>query len=311
LFSQLLGTLSTTLGGLVTTLTGLLGQAFTLPPDCALTSPTAITQPISLENGAVVIDPQNGSITLDVQKLLQTLGLNINDLPANTDLLKYVLNYLTSPQGLAKGLEDVINSLTGLLTDQFDACSTALTNLPGIGALLTQLVSALTDGQTQLEGVINSLVDALANAGGPNPLAPIGTVLAQLIDIGVNVQPQRTSGDFSTNLDTLPKQGMTPPPVPYQHTVRAIEVQLLSGGVTVALANSAAGPSSPAGPVPSSSTPPPSSSVPPTNVPTGIPAGEGTHGGSPVLPIVLLALGLMFAGGGVLAYRMRGTLNQH
>jgi hypothetical protein len=46
-------------------------------------------------------------------------------------------------------------------------------------------------------------------------------------------------------------------------------------------------------------------------VPTGVPAGAGTHAGSPTLPIVLLALGLMFAGGGVLAYRMRGTLNQH
>jgi hypothetical protein len=30
-----------------------------------------------------------------------------------------------------------------------------------------------------------------------------------------------------------------------------------------------------------------------------------------VLPIVLLAMGLMFAAGGVAAYRMRGTLNQH
>jgi len=37
----------------------------------------------------------------------------------------------------------------------------------------------------------------------------------------------------------------------------------------------------------------------------------GTHGGSPALPLTLLALGVMFAAGGVVAYRMRGTLNQH
>jgi hypothetical protein len=30
-----------------------------------------------------------------------------------------------------------------------------------------------------------------------------------------------------------------------------------------------------------------------------------------VLPLVLLLFGLMFAGGGVVAYRMRTSLNQH
>jgi hypothetical protein len=30
-----------------------------------------------------------------------------------------------------------------------------------------------------------------------------------------------------------------------------------------------------------------------------------------VLPAVLLALGLLFAAGGVASYRMRGTLNKH
>jgi hypothetical protein len=51
--------------------------------------------------------------------------------------------------------------------------------------------------------------------------------------------------------------------------------------------------------------------VAPTALPTGVPAGAGTHGGSPVLPLTLLLLGLVFAGGGVAAYRMRGSLNQH
>jgi hypothetical protein len=46
-------------------------------------------------------------------------------------------------------------------------------------------------------------------------------------------------------------------------------------------------------------------------VPTGVPAGAGTQGGSPVLPLTLLLLGLMFAGGGAVAYRYRGRLNQH
>jgi hypothetical protein len=143
-------------------------------------------------------------------------------------------------------------------------------------------------------------------------LAPLADVLRKLIDIGVNVQPQVSSGDFNSNLGPLPKQGMTPPPVPYEHTVRAIEVQVLpdNNGITLALANSAAGPSNPAVAPPSSSVAGSSSAVP-SEVPTGVPAGMGTRAGSPVLPIVLLALGLMFAGGGVFAYRARGTLNRH
>ena len=103
-------------------------------------------------------------------------------------------------------------------------------------------------------------------------------------------------------------EGMTPPPVPYQHTVRAIEVDALGGAITVGLANSAAGPSNPEI---TPATSPPATSAPATNLPTGVPAGMGTHGGSPALPLTLLALGVMFAAGGVVAYRMRGTLNQH
>jgi hypothetical protein len=36
-----------------------------------------------------------------------------------------------------------------------------------------------------------------------------------------------------------------------------------------------------------------------------------THGGSPVLPITLLSLALVFAAGGAAAYRFRGRLNSH
>jgi hypothetical protein len=306
LIGGLLQTLSSTLGGLVTQLTnavgGLPGGATALQ-SCALTSPTAITQPISLEGGAVVINPTDGSITIDVEKLLKQLNLDIDALPANTDLLAKVLNYLASPSGLAAGIEGVINGLTGTLTTQFNNCKAAITAIPAIGPILTTLIDALVQGQTTLENTINQIVSGLANAGGPNPLAPIGTLLAQLIDIGVNVQPQVSTGDFTTKLNALPKQNMTPPPVPYEHTVRALEVQLLGGAINLALANSAAGPSNPAGP-PSSSTPP-VSTVAPTQIPTGVPAGQATHGG-PVAPIVLLIVGLALAAAGSLAWRVRG-----
>jgi hypothetical protein len=316
--TQLTTTLTTTLNGVLGQLTtavgGITGGSAALDT-CVLTSPTVIAQPITLAGGGVVIDPSNASLTIDVEALLKSLKLDLNDLPANTDLLAKVIDYLTSPDGLAAGLESVIGSVTGLLTSQFTGCKALVNSIPILGPVLTTLVGDLTAGQQQVTALVNGVVDDLANAaGGSSPLAPIGTLLGKLLAVGVNVQPQVNSGDFKTNLDALPKQGMTAPPVPYAHTVRALEVQVLGGAVTLALANSAAGPSNPA-PAASSappSTPAPSTAVPATNIPTGVPAGMGTtHGGSPVLPITLLGLAVLFAAGGVAAYRFRGRLNTH
>ncbi len=313
LVGGILGTVTDTLDTVLGTLATAAG-AVGLPAACSFSSGLGS---ITLENGAVVIDASTGSISIHLKQLLETLlGKDLNDLAPNTDLLAFLLDYLASPDGLAAGLQGVINGLTAPLADKFTACLTALGNSGPIGqvaGLLVTLTNTLTAGQATLETTISDLVSGLAGAAGVSPLAPIGDLLSQLIGIGVNVQPQVASGDFDTNLDTLPKQGMTPPPVPYEHTVRAIELQLLgTSGVTVALANSAAGPSKPAvAPTPTPTATSTSRSVGPTSVPTGVPAGAGTHGGSPALPITLLALGLMFAGGGVLAYRMRGTLNRH
>ena len=306
------------IGGLLGTVTDLLdsilGQLATLAGNVGLPAACSFSAglgSISLENGAVQISAADASIDIHLKNLLETLlGKDLNALPANFDLMNFLLNYLTSPDGLAAGIQGIIDGLTDPLSTKFTDCLTALQNSGPIGqvaGLLLQLTNALTAGQTQLEDTINQIVTALGQAGGGvSPLAPLGDVLKKLVDIGVNVQPQVSSGDFATNLDALPKQGMTPPPVPYQHTVRAIEVQLLSGGVTLALANSSAGPSNPEAPPTVTPT-----TAPPTNIPTGVPAGEGTHGGSPLLPIVLLALGVMFAAGGVVSYRMRGAINRH
>jgi hypothetical protein len=284
------------LGQLTTLLGGLLPASCTLTPD------------LNFDDGVITINGTNGTIGVSVGALLDALGLNLNDLPPNTDLLAKVLDYLTSSDGLGAGVTAILDGLVGPLETALENCN------PGglAGQLLTSLLGLIDTGKTTIEDTVNSITDALGGVDLSALVGPLTDLLSGLVGIGVNVQPQVSSGDFQTNLDSLPKQGMTPPPVPYEHTVRAIEIQLLGeAGVTVALANSSAGPSNPAAPP---SSPPPTAtetSVPPTTVPTGVPAGEGTHGGNPALPITLLALGLMFAGGGVLAYRMRGTLNQH
>jgi hypothetical protein len=297
LLASVVGPLLDALQGILGQLTQALGSA--LPDSCTL------TPDLNFTDGVLTIDAKKGTIGVSVGALLQALGLDLNDLPPNTDLFAKVLDYLTSSDGLGKGVTAILEGLTTPLENALTACN------PGglAGQLLTTVLGIIDTGKTTIENAVNTLTDALGGADLSSLVGPLTDLLGQLLDIGVNVQPQVSSGDFDTNLDTNPKQGMTPPPVPYEHTVRAIELQLLgSDGVTVALANSSAGPSHPTAIVPPVSTSP---TVPPTSIPTGVPAGAGTRAGSPVLPLVLLALGVMFAAGGVVSYRMRGTLNRH
>lgn len=298
--SPLLGGIFTQLAAASTPLTDLLKTigttlGATFPTSCSF-NVGQVPPTLSLDNGAVTIDSATATITVDLEALLQTLKLNLNDLPANTDLLKYVLDNLSTI--LSTGLIDVVNGIVDPLKTEFASC---LSDLGALGTVLQTVLTQLQSAGTTLETQLQSLATQLG-ASGAAGLNQLNTLLGQLLDIGVNVQPQVKSGDFATKLNALPKQNMAAPPVPYEHTVRAIEVQLLGGSINLALANSAAGPSNPAAPVTSSAAP---TSVAPTQLPTGVPAGQAAHGG-PVAPIVLLIVGLALAAAGSVAWRVRG-----
>jgi len=346
LLGNVTGTLTTTLSGIVSSLTGAIGTLGVLPKNCKLTNAAALDAPISLEKGAVTIDPSNAAITVSLEKLLSVLGLNLNKLPANTDLLSYLLAYLTSPDGLAKGLEGVVNGLLDPLETAFNDCTSALKAIPALGQILTGLISTLESGQKTVESTVSTLVGDIAGAAGVNPLAPLADVLEKLIDIGVNVQPNGKSGSYTDPLAATPKQGT--PVVKGQTLVRAIEVNVAAGAgsslpglgslpslgsltgsafagpmaaapgdtgiLTLALANAAAGPSNAPAAAPTTSAPAnPTTSAPATGtaLPTGVPAGQGTGGGSPTLPLVLVLLTLGLAAGGVVTYRLRASRGMH
>lgn len=311
--SPALGALLQQLAAGSKTLSGLLGQLASaagsqLPNDCALTSGT-VPGTIRLDGGAVVVEPANATITVDLEKLLAQLGANLNALPPNTDLLGYLLNNLGTI--LSRGLEHVINGVTGPLEQLGNKCLPALGPLAGpLGSLLAQLQSQ----QPLLESAINRIADELANAGAPG-LAALTDGLGRVLSIGVNVQ----QGAFPLGSEPSPKYRFTSrlaatpdqatPVVPGQGVVRALEIDAAAGQVDLALGNAAAGPSQARAPVASSSSPPrPVTPQPARAIPTGVPAGMGApNGGTPVLPIVLLALAVAcVAGGAVAAVRYRG-----
>lgn len=302
-------------GTQLTTLLGTLGTALpvggTLPASCSLTSGTVPTT-ITLDQGAVVIDPATATLTVDLGKLLSVLGLNINSLPANTDLLAYLLNNLGDI--LSTGLEGVINGITGPLKALGDTCLPAL---GAIGGIIGGILNTLTSGQAALETAVNSIASSLATAGAPG-LKTLTDQLAGLLAIGVNVQQgafplagaAKPDFAFTSQLAATPDQAT--PVVSGQGVVRAIEIDLLGGqAASLALASAAAGPSS-AVVAPTTSAPaPPTTSAPNTQIPTGVPAGAAGHGDTtPTLPLVLLLLGLVLAGGGATFYRTRGKFGR-
>lgn len=267
---------------------------------------TQFLSPVSLAGGAVTIDPTGGAISVHLAALLRAMGANINYLPANTDLLAYLLNYLTSPKGLAAGLQ---NALTQTLTTQkqnFANCVAAISKkFPApLNGVVNTFFNSVTAGQTQLANALNGVVKQLSAAGGSNPLAPLANGLKQALDIGVNVQPNGPRGTYSSPLRATPDQATAV--VPGQTIVRALEIDLGGGqGASLALANAAAGPSSPPAAPPATAPAPQHPRVLHNHaIPTGVPAGQGPiGGGSSELPFALLGVGLAFAAAGALAWR--------
>ncbi len=283
-----------------------------VPASCTL-SLTTLPPTISLDGGAVVIDPATGALTVDLAKLLDTLGANLNTLPANTDLLGYVLGNLG--RILSHGLADVINGIIDPIKDQGAQCVTDITGIPNVGAILGALLTNLTDGQTQLTDALTAIADSLSAAGKPG-LKQLTDALGGVAKIGVNVESgpgkaaDNTEYPYTSALNATPNQNT--PVVANQTLVRAIEIDVLAAAgadpvASLALGNAAAGPSTPGStpttPVPTTTTP-----TNPTDVPTGVPAGQGVPNDSPTLPILLLILGVLMAGGAAATWRLRGGL---
>lgn len=305
---------STAINGLIKQLTDALAPLKGVVPGvgkilkaCDITS-GSLPGKITLDGGAIVIDPAKATITIDLAKLLAQAGLNLNKLPANTDLIAYLLGNLGKI--LSHGLEALINGIIDPLQKFGSKCLDAITGGSAIGQALGDLLGQLKSGQKQFEDAINKIADELSSAGAVG-LKQLTDALAKVVAIGVNVEhgPGKAADNatykFTSKLDPTPDQAT--PVVANQTLVRAIEIDLLGGQAAVlALGNAAAGPSTPAVAPPSSSNPP-TSTPPVTAIPTGVPAGQAnTDTGMPTLPLVLLLLGLLMAAGGAFTWRFRG-----
>jgi LPXTG-motif cell wall-anchored protein len=134
-------------------------------------------------SGPVGVNLTTGAITVNVEALLQSLGLDLNNLPPNTELMPLIVNAIsTHVVGL---VTDELSALAGRITTAVDnvtvtsplgALDPALALVtPALNALLPTLLGPLTTERNSLAGT-NSLLD------------PVFAALSSVLSLEVNVQ---------------------------------------------------------------------------------------------------------------------------
>lgn len=183
-------------------------------------------QDLTLGSGAVTVDLSNGKITVDVEALLKSLGLDLNNLPPNTELVRLILNALTDRVGdlVKDAVQDLVDDITAAVED-INITGSAIPLIPGpaqalpTAGLLTALQPTL---DTVLDTVLDPVSDLLSDVAGPL-LDPLFDALEDLLSIRVNVQ-NSSGGTF---------------------TERALQIRVLPGAnnlATVNLASASVGP---------------------------------------------------------------------
>lgn len=177
---------------------------------------------VNIGDGAVEGSLTNGTLTIDVAKLLKTvLNLDLNNLPPNTHLLEYIAQAL--PKALANGLIELKSQLTTL----FDKLSLNLNGLLPVNG--SQATSALDQLVSPLTRALNDGAASLSNS----VFVPLAKAAEKLVDIQANVQ-EHGAGTF---------------------TERALRVDLVGDPVArLDLASASVGPGT--GPTSGGSTPP-------------------------------------------------------
>lgn len=196
--------------GLVTTLTGAIAPVQTLlnglsgtlsalvcplpPLPCLLTvtapnlqnTVNALTT-IPLAGGSLVVDLTNGHIALNLGDFLAFHGMDLNNLPANSDLTALIDPLLSSD--LLTGLTATLTTLTSDLVSAINGTTVTLGGVPinagTLAAALAPIVTALTSALTPITSSLGGTI-----------VDPLITALDQLLRITVN--KQSTSGGTFT-----------------------------------------------------------------------------------------------------------------
>ncbi|MEJ8282370.1 choice-of-anchor G family protein, partial [Curtobacterium citreum] len=177
------------------------------------------TGEVTSADGSITANLQTGAITVDVAAVLTNAGLDINNLPANTELLPYITDALTTQL-----LPAVTTALQGVVTQLTASLQGLSVTVLGVPVPVGQVLPIVNPVLAQVVAPINQVVAGL----GATVVTPLAEALTTVVSLQANVQETSADGVF---------------------TQRALRVALLpaAGTAVVNLASAAVGPN--AGPL--------------------------------------------------------------
>jgi len=187
-----------TVNGLQATLNGLLGGLVTINnlPNVGNIVNNTLTV-VTSADGSITANLKTGVVQIDVEKVLATAGLNINTLPANTDLLPYITAALTT---------QLLPAITTALTNTVTALTSAITNISatllGIPVSLSVLTPLLNGLVTTVVAPVNATIAGL----GATVITPLANTLTNVVALQANVK-STTGGVFT---ETALRVGVLP-----------------------------------------------------------------------------------------------------
>ncbi len=147
---------------------------------------------LSLLNGGITVNLQTGTIVVDVEKILQAIGLDLNNLPPNTSLVPYIIDALT--HAVPQAISALISSLVGQISDLVGQIKITVGGHSITKVLFNTLVKPLITTLTST--LSNTLSTVLGNIDVSGALAPIFDLLSKILEIIVNGQ-SRSNGVFT------------------------------------------------------------------------------------------------------------------
>ena len=254
-----------------------------------------------------------------VQSLIDSVDTKITDSLGGITIT--VAGVAISVGTLTSLVSSLSTTLTGAISTLLNAVDTSALN-PLLQILSDNLLNLVANGQGETGRVLTetSLQLNLLPGGGTATLPtlpPLPTVpglnqsairSAQTAQARSNAQYKAAHPDAKSTTYTLPAGTAKVTALKAAQVAAVSPAAATTATVQVNLAQATVGPNA-AAPV-TTPTPTPTTSVPTTAVPTGVPAGQAGTGGSPELPLVLVLITLVLAGGGVATYRFRGNRPQ-
>jgi hypothetical protein len=196
----------------------------------------------SFSKDGVALDLSNGKITLDLEKILSAAGVNINQLPPNTNLLNYITTDLISGK-ITTVLDNAINGLVANLGKVDIAVTVAGNPVPVklsqlTGTAIPPLVGALSQATTGIKALGTPIDTALAQ------LAP---GLNQVLKVTANNQSSSKSPTLNTgtvnasSTSGAAKSGsISTAAVGDYYRTSALKIDVLTSSVTLDIAASEA-----------------------------------------------------------------------